>query len=155
MLLLNVCRSEKCEGIETIIWNTNVTFQLEIPNNKNVEIINNSLTYSHENLFCHKIYDRQYEVVRDPVEHSLNSEAKLISQIRVLLKDKCEAAWDKLAVLEDIRQRLELDLQDKTTALAIDINQIELSERSGGISHKPDSIKCPNGLVHLSFISFT
>ena len=102
-----------------------------------------------------KIYDRQYEVVRDPVEHSLNSEAKLISQIRVLLKDKCEAAWDKLAVLEDIRQRLELDLQDKTTALAIDINQIELSERSGGISHKPDSIKCPNGLVHLSFISFT
>ena len=88
---------------------------------------------------------RQYEVVRDPVEHSLNAEAKLISQIRVLLKDKCEAAWDKLATLEDIRQRLELDLQDKTTALAIDINQIELSERSGGISHKPEAIKCPNG----------
>ena len=105
-------------------------------------------------IFSIKLYDRQYEVVRDPVEHSLNSEAKLISQIRVLLKDKCEAAWDKLAVLEDIRQRLELDLQDKTTALAIDINQIELSERSGGISHKPDSIKCPNGLVHLSSISF-
>ena len=83
------------------------------------------------------------------MEHSLNSEAKLISQIRVLLKDKCEAAWDKLAVLEDIRQRLELDLQDKTTALAIDINQIELTERSGGISHKPDSIKCPNGFVYF------
>ena len=75
----------------------------------------------------------------------MNAEAKLISQIRVLLKDKCEAGWDKLAVLEDIRQRLELDLQDKTTALAIDVNQIELSERSGGISHKPQAITCPNG----------
>lgn len=88
---------------------------------------------------------RQSEIVRDPVEASLNSEAKLISQIRHLLKDKCEDAWDKLGVLENIRQRLEHDLQDKTDALNIDIDQLELSERSTGLSFKPDSTRVPNG----------
>ena len=86
---------------------------------------------------------RQFEIVRDPVEHSLNSEAKLISQIRSLLKDKCENSYDQLATLENIRQRLEHDLQDKTEALRIDIDQLELTERSTGLSFKPDPTKVP------------
>lgn len=84
---------------------------------------------------------RQYEVVRDPVEHSLNDENILIDKIRSSLRMKCEDAWDKLRVLEDIRQKLEIDLQDKTEALRIDIDQLELTERSSGLSHKPDPLK--------------
>lgn len=84
---------------------------------------------------------RQYEVVRDPVEHSLNDENILIDKIRSNLRMKCEDAWDKLRVLEDIRQKLEIDLQDKTEALRIDIDQLELTEMSTGLSHKPDPLK--------------
>ena len=54
---------------------------------------------------------------------------------------KCEDAWAQLNRLDDIRQKLEIDLQDKTEALRIDMDQIELTERSGGLSHKPDPTK--------------
>ena len=77
-------------------------------------------------------------MVRDPVEHSLNDEELLEQKCRSILKTKCEDAYDKLSVLEDIRQKLETDLQDKTEALRIDIDQLELTERSTGLSHKPD-----------------
>ena len=67
--------------------------------------------------------------------------------IRYLLKDKCESAYDQLASLENIRQRLEHDLQDKTEALKIDSDQLGLTERSTGLSFKPDPLKVPNGSV--------
>ena len=47
----------------------------------------------------------------------------------------------KLRDLEEIKQKLEIDLQDKTEALRIDIDQLELTERSTGLSHKPDPLK--------------
>ena len=62
-------------------------------------------------------------------------------KIRSILKMKCEDAWAQLNRLDDIRQKLEIDLQDKTEALRIDIDQIELTERSSGLSHKPDPTK--------------
>ena len=90
-----------------------------------------------ENLSIREVR-RQFEVVRDPVEHSLNDENLLIEKCRSILKNKCEDAYDKLSILEDIRQKLEIDLQDKTEALRIDIDQLELTERSTALSHKPD-----------------
>ena len=63
------------------------------------------------------------------------------------LKDKCEEAWDQLAALDDIRQRLETDLEDKTEALKIDLEQLDLNERSAGLSHKPNPTRIPNGSV--------
>ena len=63
------------------------------------------------------------------------------------MKDKCESAYDQLASLENIRQRLEHDLQDKTEALKIDSDQLGLTERSTGLSFKPDPLKVPNGSV--------
>ena len=84
---------------------------------------------------------REYDVVRDPVEHSLNDENLLIEKCRSVLRQKCEDSFDKLRTLEDIKQKLEIDLQDKTEALRIDIDQLELTERSTGISHKPDPLK--------------
>ena len=71
----------------------------------------------------------------------MNDENLLIDKCRAILKTKCEDAFDKLAVLTDIKQRLEIDLQDKTEALRIDIDQLVLTERSSGLSHKPDPTK--------------
>jgi len=90
---------------------------------------------------------RQYDVVRDPVEHSLNDENLLLEKCRTVLKQKCEDSFDKLRDLEEIKQKLEIDLQDKTEALRIDIDQLELTERSTGLSHKPDPLKVPTGSV--------
>jgi hypothetical protein len=37
--------------------------------------------------------------------------------------------------------------QDKTEALRIDIDQLELTERSTGLSHKPDPTRVPNASI--------
>ena len=78
------------------------------------------------------------------MEHSLKREAHLLEEIKSKLKDKCEEAWQQLAILDDIRQRLELDLSDKTEALKIDLDQLRLTERSAGLSHKPNSTRIPS-----------
>ena len=84
-----------------------------------------------------------FQVVRDPVEHSLKREESLIEEIRSKLKQACEDAWDQMGVLEDVKQRLEQDLQDKTEALSIDLDQLRLTERSAGLSHKPNPTRIP------------
>ena len=73
-----------------------------------------------------------------------------------MLKQKCEDSFDKLRDLEEIKQKLEIDLQDKTEALRIDIDQLELTERSTGLSHKPDPLKVIFcfGLISFVLISF-
>ena len=68
----------------------------------------------------------------------------LLEKCRTVLKQKCEDSFDKLRDLEEIKQKLEIDLQDKTEALRIDIDQLELTERSTGLSHKPDPLKVIN-----------
>ena len=71
----------------------------------------------------------------------IDDENLLIEKCRTVLKQKCEDSFDKLRDLEEIKQKLEIDLQDKTEALRIDIDQLELTERSTGLSHKPDPLK--------------
>ena len=58
---------------------------------------------------------------------------------------KCEEGWDCLARLEEIREKVELDLRDKNEALDIDMQQLDLTESSAGISHKPDATRIPKG----------
>ena len=55
-----------------------------------------------------------------------------------------------MANLEEIRAKLELDLQDKTEALKIDMDQLELTHHSSSLSHKPDPLRVPNKLVVTS-----
>ncbi len=87
---------------------------------------------------------REHEVVRDPVEHSLRRESDLVEEIRTRLKDRAEDAHAQLVALEDVRQRLETDLEDKTEALNIDMDQLRLTERSAGLSHKPNPTRIPS-----------
>ena len=61
------------------------------------------------------------------------------------LKQRCEESWDCLAKLEEIREIVDLDLKDKNEALDIDMQQLDLSENSANISHKPDATRVPKG----------
>ena len=81
--------------------------------------------------------------MRDPVEHALKSEKKLVDTVRSKLKSACEDSWQQLAVLEQIKQNLELDLTDKTEALNIDMDQLMLSQRSAVHTRKPNAIRNP------------
>ena len=41
----------------------------------------------------------------------------------------CDDAWRQLAALQQVRHNLELDLEDKSQALDIDLDQLRLSSR--------------------------
>merc|ERR1711936_957385 len=74
---------------------------------------------------------QEFDVVKDDVEHQLNNEVQLIENIKDKLRMRAEEAWDSLAKLEEIREVVELDL----------------TESSAGISHKPDAVRVPKGSV--------
>jgi len=90
---------------------------------------------------------QEFDVVKDDVEHQLNTEVQLIENIKEKLRMRCEEAWDSLAKLEEIREVVQLDLRDKNDALDIDMQQLDLTEASAGISHKPDATRVPKGSV--------
>ena len=71
----------------------------------------------------------------------------MTSSVQDKLKQRCEESWDCLAKLEEIREIVELDLKDKAEALDIDMQQLDLSENSANISHKPDATRVPKGSV--------
>merc|ERR1711936_1086454 len=90
---------------------------------------------------------QEFDVVKDDVEHQLNSEVQLIENIKDKLRMRAEEAWDSLAKLEEIREVVQLGLKDKNEALDIDMQQLDLTESSAGISHKPDAVRVPKGSV--------
>jgi len=90
---------------------------------------------------------QEFDVVKDEVEAQLQTEVQLIENIKDKLKQRAEESWDCLAKLEEIREIVELDLKDKTEALDIDMQQLDLSENSANISHKPDATRIPKGSV--------
>merc|ERR1712226_899570 len=90
---------------------------------------------------------QEFDVVKDEVEAQLQTEVQLIENIKEKLRQRCEESWDCLAKLEEIREIVELDLKDKSEALDIDMTQLDLTEKSANISHKPDATRIPKGSV--------
>ena len=93
---------------------------------------------------------QEFDVVKDDVEHQLNNEVQLIENIKDKLRMRAEEAWDSLAKLEEIREVVQLDLKDKNEALDIDMQQLDLTESSAGISHKPDAVRVPKVLAQAA-----
>merc|ERR1712226_1325446 len=90
---------------------------------------------------------QEFDVVKDDVEAQLQTEVQLIENIKEKLRQRCEESWDCLSKLEEIREIVELDLKDKSEALDIDMTQLDLTEKSANISHKPDATRIPKGSV--------
>lgn len=85
------------------------------------------------------------DVVEDEVEDQLHKEQEVIDGIKKQLQQKIDESFEQLCVLQEARQQLLADLQDKNIALGIDVDQYNLTEESPGISFKPDSLRVPKG----------
>lgn len=62
-----------------------------------------------------------------------------------LLIDRCQSAWEKINKLEVVKFKLQLDLNDKKEALAIDRDMLNLDADCANITYKTDSLKTPKG----------
>lgn len=85
------------------------------------------------------------DLVEDEVEDELHKEKEVIDGIKKQLQQKIDESFEHLCVLQEARQQVLADLQDKNVALGIDIDQYNLTEESSGISYKPDPLRVPKG----------
>lgn len=69
----------------------------------------------------------------------------MIEGIKKQLQTKIDEAFEQLCRLQETRQQILADLQDKNVALGIDVEQYNLTEESPGISYKPDPCRIPKG----------
>ena len=72
-------------------------------------------------------------------------EVEVIDGIKKLLQQRIGEGFEQLCLLQEARQQLQADLQDKNIALGIDVEQYNLTDRSPNISFKPDSLRVPKG----------
>ena len=70
---------------------------------------------------------------------------ELINKIKQKLQQKIDESFEQLCLLQEARQQVLLDLQDKNIALGIDVDQYNLTENSPGISYKPNPTRVPKG----------
>jgi len=69
----------------------------------------------------------------------------VIEAIKKQLQAQISDSFEQLCRLQEARQQVLADLQDKNIALGIDIEQYNLTEDSPDISYKPDPTRVPKG----------
>lgn len=69
----------------------------------------------------------------------------MIDGIKKQLQQKISESFEQLCKLQEARQQVLADLQDKNIALGIDIDQYNLTEESPDISYQPDPFRVPQG----------
>ncbi|KAG8506835.1 Tektin-2, partial [Galemys pyrenaicus] len=79
---------------------------------------------------------RDIDVVIDSVEEELHKEVEVIDATKKVLQQKISQAFDKLCLLQEVRQQLASDHRDKMETLDIDRGCLSLSLESPNISLK-------------------
>jgi len=72
-------------------------------------------------------------------------EKQVIEAVKRQLQAQISDSFEQLCRLQEARQQILADLQDKNIALDIDIEQYNLTEDSPDISYKPDPTRVPKG----------
>lgn len=85
------------------------------------------------------------DVVEDEPEDQLHKENAVIDGCKKQLQQKIDEAFEQLCVLQEARQQVLADLQDKNIALEIDVDQYNLTEEAPRISYKPNPTRVPKG----------
>lgn len=88
---------------------------------------------------------QEIDVVQDETENQLHKEVEVIEGIKRQLQARVSEAFEQLCLLQEARQQLQEDLQDKNMALDTDVDQYNLTDKSPGISYKPDALRVPKG----------
>lgn len=68
----------------------------------------------------------------------------MLESIKKQLQQKIAESFEHLCVLQDLRQTVLTDLQNKNITLDIDVEQYNLNIDSGNISFKPDPTRRPS-----------
>lgn len=76
----------------------------------------------------------------------------MIDAIKRKLHQKCQQSFEQINRLQEARQQLINDLDDKNTAYGIDEENLALNKYSSAISFKPNPLRIPKGYVIIFII---
>ncbi|XP_058903443.1 tektin-2 [Kogia breviceps] len=92
---------------------------------------------------------RDIDVVKDPVEEELHKEVEVTEATKKALQQKISQAFEKLCLLQEVRQQLDSDHRGKMETLDIDRGCFSLNLKSPNISLKINPTRVPNGSTTL------
>ncbi|XP_044766748.1 tektin-2 [Coccinella septempunctata] len=81
------------------------------------------------------------ELTYDDADTELKKELCVVEAVKKHLMERCLAAWEKINKLQEVKFKLELDLNDKTEAREVDKDQLTLDKNCANISHKTDPLR--------------
>ncbi|XP_034190656.1 tektin-2 [Osmia lignaria lignaria] len=113
---------------------------------KELEILNDPLHVTAE---CISMRDcrRGTELTYDEADTELKKELCVIENVKKLLTDRVQAAWEKLNRLEEVRFQIQLEVEDKDETIKIDKENLNLDRTCANISYKPNALKIPKDSI--------
>ncbi|XP_056630628.1 tektin-2 [Diorhabda sublineata] len=87
------------------------------------------------------------ELTYDEADTELKKELCLVENVKKMLVERCQSAWEKLNKLEEVKFYLNLDINDKTEAYEIDKDQLTLDKNCANITFKIDPLRIVKGSV--------
>lgn len=70
-------------------------------------------------------------------------ELAMLESLKTMLKQRCMAAWEQMNRLNEVKSKLQQDLEDKEDSVQIDTYLLGIDKNCGGISYKPDPLRIP------------
>jgi len=77
----------------------------------------------------------------------LAQELGVIEHVKELFTDMCHNAWVQLNKLREVQFKLQLDIDNKKDAVAIDRGNLEMTKDSAGTSYMPDPLRKPKRFI--------
>ncbi|KAK2581423.1 hypothetical protein KPH14_005098 [Odynerus spinipes] len=90
---------------------------------------------------------RGTELTYDEADTELKKELAVIENVKTLLTNKVQAAWEKLNCLEEVKFKISLDVEDKTETINIDKENLGLDRTCANISYKPNALKVSKNAI--------
>lgn len=75
----------------------------------------------------------------------LLQELCVVETVKKLLVERCQSVWEKLNKLEEVKFKLNLEINDKNEALEIDRDQLTLDKNCANITFKTDPLRTVKG----------
>ncbi|KAG7211945.1 hypothetical protein KM043_011154 [Ampulex compressa] len=86
---------------------------------------------------------RGTELTYDEADTELKKELSVIENVKTLLTNRVQAAWEKLNRLEEVKFKVDLDIEDKEETIKIDKQNLDLDRTCANISYKPNALRTP------------
>lgn len=83
------------------------------------------------------------ELTYDDADEELKKELCIVENNQKMLMDQCHSAWEKINRLNEVKFKLNLEIDNKHEAEVIDTNQLRLDKFCANITYKPDPLRAP------------